>query len=124
MLIPLLTGDRPHAPSGEHRGGRCLVMSIGILARGSAGGRARARASTWSPEAGEELTAETFLFGWVLRDRLTARGTAGLLTVGLAVVGLAALAACLVAPTALGAESCGDACVGTVSAGRDGAPGR
>ena len=121
VLIPLATGDRPHAPSGSTLPA-LFAMSMGILGRGSRVRRARGRKHL-VPEAGEELTTETLLFGWVLRDRLTARGTAGLLTVGLATAGLAALAACLAAPSALGAVSCGHSCVETVSAGRDGVPG-
>ncbi|NUU16375.1 hypothetical protein HP550_03825 [Cellulomonas humilata] len=120
VLLPLAIGDRPHTLSGGSLSA-VFAMSLGFLLRGSRVRRARGRKHL-VPEAGEELTSETLLFGWVLRDRLTARGTTGLLIVGLATAALAALAACLAAPTALGAASCGHSCVATVSAGRDGVP--
>ena len=76
-------------------------MSVGLLARGRWQLRKQAHKHL-TPEPGEELTADTVLFGMVMRDRLTARGTAGMLAVAVGVVGLAAAAACLVAPTSLG----------------------
>lgn len=120
VVIPLASGGRPHGPSGGTMAA-LLGMSIGILARGPRVIRQRARKHL-VPEVGEEVTAETLLFGWVLRDRLMARRTTGVLTLGLAVATVAVVTACLVAPTTLGAESCGTGCVGTVTADRDGAP--
>ena len=50
-----------------------LGMSIGILSRGSWQLRKQARKHLVA-QPGEELTADTLLFGMVTRDRLTARG--------------------------------------------------
>lgn len=118
VLLPLATGDRPHAPSWSAVV-VALGMSVGILSRGRWQLQKQSRKHL-VPDAGEEVTADTLLFGWVMRDRLTARGTAGILTVAVGVVGLGAVAACLAAPTRLAAAACGDACVGTVTVARSG----
>ena len=116
VLLPLATGDRPHAPSAGTVA-VVLGMSIGLLSRGPWQQRKQARKHLVA-EPGEEVTADTFLFGMVMRDRLTARGTAGMLAVAVGIVGLAAVAACLVAPTRLGVEACGAGCVETVTGPR------
>ncbi|KQY21788.1 hypothetical protein ASD16_13905 [Cellulomonas sp. Root485] len=119
VLLPLATGDRPHAPS-TGAVAVMLGMSIGLLSRGTWQLRTQARKHLVA-EPGEEVTADTFLFGMVMRDRLTARGTAGMLAVAVGVVGLAALVSCLVAPTRLGVEGCGSGCFETVTDPRAGA---
>ena len=119
VVLPLLSGERPHAPSAS----TVVVMlggGIGILSRGSWQLRTQARKHLVA-QPGEELTADSMLYGMVARERLTARGTVGLLAVAVGAVGAAAAAACLVAPTRLGVEGCGDACFGTVTNPRDGA---
>jgi hypothetical protein len=120
VVLPLVTGGSPHGPSGSTVGA-LLGMSIGILTRGPRMIRNRARKHL-VPDAGEEVTSDTLLFGWVLRDRVAARGTAGLVAISLSVAGVAAAAAYLVAPTALASGPCGPSCVETISAARDGAP--
>ena len=120
VVIPLVTGGRPHVPSAGSFG-VMLGMLVGILARGPQITRKRA-GKHLVPDVGEEVTSETLLFGWVLRDRLPARGTTGPLTLAVVITAGAALTACLLAPTALAAGSCGAACVETVSAGRAGMP--
>ena len=120
VLLPLVTGDRPHRPSGTTVAAM-LGMSIGLLSRGSWQLRKAARKHLVA-ETGEEVTADTLLFGMVMRDRLTARWTTGMLAVAVGTVGLAAVVACLVAPTGLGVEGCGTGCFGTVTTPRTGAP--
>ncbi|KQR08340.1 hypothetical protein [Cellulomonas sp. Leaf334] len=118
VLLPLVTGDRPHMPSWTAVV-LALGMSVGVLSRGRWQLQKQARKHLVA-DAGEELTADTFLFGWVMRDRLTVRGSAGMLAVAVGVVGLGAVTACLTAPTRLATAACGDACVETVTAARSG----
>jgi len=116
VLIPLVSGDRPRTPS-MGTVAAVLGMSVGLLARGPWQQRKQARKHL-TPEPGEQLTADSVLFGMVMRDRLTARGTVGMVAVAVAAVGLAAVAACLLAPTRLGVDDCGAACVETVTEAR------
>ena len=96
-----------------------LGMSVGLLARGPWQLRKQARKHL-VPAPGEELTADSLLFGMVMRDRLTARGSVGTAAIAVAAVGLTAVAACLLAPTRLAVEPCGQGCVETVTRSRDG----
>ena len=116
-LVPLTFGERPHLPSLSSVP-VLLAMTVGILARGSSGRRKRARKHL-VPDEGEELTADTLLFGWVPRDRLAARGVTGLLVSAVAVVAVAACTAYLVAPTGVAVQACGEGCTETVSVDRD-----
>lgn len=119
VVLPLVTGERPHRPSGGALA-VMLGMSIGILLRGPWQLHKQARKHLVA-EPDEELTADSLLYGMVMRDRLTARRTAGMLAVTVGLVGLAAVVTCLVAPTGVGLEACGAACVGTVTEERSGA---
>lgn len=118
VLLPVATGDRPHAPSWTSVV-VALGMCIGMLSRGRWQLQKQARKHL-VPDDGEEVTADTLLFGWVMRDRLAARGSVGTLAVAVGVVGLGAVTACLVAPTRLAAAACGQACLETVTAARSG----
>ncbi|GEK20274.1 hypothetical protein [Cellulomonas xylanilytica] len=118
VLLPLVTGERPRPPSSL-TGAVLMGMATGLLSRGPWQFRKQARKHLVA-EPGEELTSDSLLFGMVMRDRLTARGTVGTGVVAVAAVGLAAVAACLLAPTRLATGACGQGCVETVSRTRDG----
>ena len=113
VLLPLATEGRPRPPAAGTVAA-VLVLAVGLLARGPLQLRKQSRKHLVA-EQGEELTADSLLFGMVMRDRLTARRTAGMVSTAVGVVGLSAVVACLVAPAGLGVAGCGTGCVETVT---------
>ncbi|MBO3101972.1 hypothetical protein [Cellulomonas fengjieae] len=64
-----------------------LVAVLGMALHGPRWRRKHARKHL-VPDEEEELTADSLMFGWIMRDRLTARRSTGMLTLGLAVAGV------------------------------------